>query len=250
MTDEGPMWNSFWNNTFSGSIEPDRVSQTSETRNGGGSHLSASFGFKRPERPHSPDQSIRESIGSRQLFIPDGPFSFKLKDVAPSGTGKIYRLSSQSNSLAALYENVCAKTGYSTVYNIAPQGIDQDSLDIITPGGAAVRLCYVDDEGDAVVLESDKDLQEAVHMALTLNLTRLVIYLGDPTNHLPMQAEPQSRASSASSGVYKNVEKGNLAPLQHQEDWFTRLKEAPLAVNVALSAGVVVAACWMIKKIG
>ena len=31
---------------------------------------------------------------------------------------------------------------------------------------------------------------------------------------------------------------------------FSTLKEAPLAVNVALSASIVVAAYWIIKKIG
>ena len=250
LTDEGPMWNSFWNNTFSGVIEPDRVSQASDSR----AVLSASYAsYKgaKSDRPQSPDHSVRESLASRQLFIPDGPFSFKLKDLAPTGTGKIYRFSSQSNSLAALYENVCEKTGYTTVYEI-----DQESLDINTTSGAKVRLCYVDDEDDIVVLESDKDLQEAVHMAFTLNLTRLVIYLGDPTSQVRIQAEQQSRASSASSGAYRSYEKTNPLAISHPEsqdmtsNLFSTLKEAPLAVYVALSASIVVAAYWIIKKIG
>lgn len=242
------MWNSFWNNTFSGNIEPDRISLTSDSRNA----ISTSAGHRgKFDLAQSPDHSIRESMASRQLFNHDGPFSFKLKDLAPTGTGKIYRFSCPTNSLAVLYENVCQKTGYSTVLSMF-EDVMPEVLDITTTSGATVRLYYVDDEGDFIILESDKDLQEAVSVAYSLNLSRLVIYLGDPSNHVPVvEAQVfQSRASSASSGVYKSYEMSNpLVATAPQDALFSTLKDAPLAVNVAISAGIIVAAYWIMRKI-
>lgn len=240
LSDEGPMWNHFWNNTFSGAVEPDRVSQTSDSRNA----LSSSYVLKSSgrERAHSPEASIRESCVSRQLFIPDGPFSFKLKDILPSGSGKIYRFSSKSNSILALYENVCAKTGYTSKYSEETPS----ELDIFTSDGTPLRLCYLDDEGDVVVLESDKDLQEAVHMAFAINSTRLVVYLGDPSsNHVSFIQAAHSRVSSVSSASFGNQDR-HVEPVN---TLFQTLKEAPMAVNVALSAGVIVAAYWIIRRI-
>ncbi|KAJ3359521.1 hypothetical protein HDU91_004899 [Kappamyces sp. JEL0680] len=244
LTEEGPMWNHFWNNTFPGPapVENDRLSQTSESRTG----LASSFIQSSRHRAISPEPSIRESVLSRQLFVAESPFSFKLKDVLPQGSGKIFRFSSPGNSLLALYEAVCSKTGYSSNLSNSPQ-----DLDILVPSGEAARLFYTDEDGDGVALESDKDLQEAVQMAFSEHKSRLVIYVGDPTKHAAALLADRSRASSVSiaSGP-QSVAPAPVLVQQTEPSLFETLKEAPLAVNVAISAAIVVASYWVIRRIG
>jgi hypothetical protein len=241
---EGPMWNTFWNSTFAGEIEADRVSQHSETRTG----LSSSVYYRERQQTQqimTPEPAVSE----RPVPITPGPlegtFTFKLRDMTASN-GKIYRFNSPSCSMSALYERIVSKTGYSTGFSES----DPMDLDIITPLGVSARLCYLDDEGDIVSIESDKDLQEAVQMAHSLNQARLMIYLGDPPS--PQQVVGFHNPSPAMSVRSSSPSVMVAAPVVQQDtvtSIFEKLKEAPLPVNVAISAGIVVVAFYFMNRI-
>merc|ERR1719354_581982 len=173
--DEGPMWNNFWNSTFT-QVEADQQSVSSNNERDRSSHVSYRKGMEssflrspRELRTVSPDMSMtsmRESQ-SRQSrpFIPFAvpeKFSFKLKVVEG---GRVYRFSSQSDSISDFHEFVRLKTGYSVNSN---EKFEYQ----ISDGMRQLRLAYLDEDGDAVCLESDKDLHEAVRMSVNLNLTR------------------------------------------------------------------------------
>ncbi|KAJ3255076.1 hypothetical protein HK103_006619 [Boothiomyces macroporosus] len=253
--EEGPMWNSFWNSTFAHSqVESDRVSQVSDSR------LSSTY-----SRSQALDKSLelsrsqlleKQALRSEGIMSPEpssryslageDSFSFKLKDMT-SKSGKIYRFSCPVDSLEKVYENVCAKTGYKHEYKTN----DSNSLDIVASSGVRARLCYLDEDGDIVGLENDKDVYEAVQMAISLHSNRLMIYLGDPpSNTNPLLSKPNSVRSAS-----PNLRSSSPYPLQTKQSAeaphtiFDTLKEAPLPVNVALSAGIVVVAFYMITKI-
>jgi hypothetical protein len=238
---EGPMWNSFWNSTFAGDVEPDRVSQHSESRTG----LSSSVYYRdrQPvQQPMTPEPAISERAIPVTPAQHDGTFTFKLRDMTLAN-GKMYRFNSPSNSFAALYERIIAKTGYATGYSES----DPTDVDIITPQGISARLCYLDDEGDIVSIESDKDLEEAVQMALALRQTRLMIYLGDPPS--PQQMALASAVSPANSVRSASPNMMIIEQPQQPVGIFEQLKDAPLPVNVAISAGIVVVAFYFLNRI-
>lgn len=235
------MWNTFWNSTFTPAshVESD-IMPPSEAKSGIPSAVH--YREKRSEIL-SPEPSIRDrdSIVSRNFPIPVSKFSFKLRDTT-SSNGKIYRFSSSINSLAELYQNICTKTGYQSDYK------SDDNLDFITHAGVHARLCYLDDEHDVVSLESDKDLQEAVQMCLTLSSTRLVIYLGDPPSQLQQfESRPSSRASRKGSPF--RADDQTPVPLNTPLTVIEALKDAPLVVNVAASAGICIIAFYIMVKI-
>jgi PB1 domain len=245
------MWNNFWNSTFSQPAEPDQMSQSSEPRASASAYLSYKRSIPDRERIVSPEPSItRESLVSRQpsqsiiRLAPPEIFSFKLKDI--SNSNKFYRFSSASDSLFALYENVCLKTG--GTHSLAPELGSNSNLDIVRKKGEPVRLCYVDEDGDVLCLESDKDLTEAVQMVVNGNSSRLVIYLGDPSSEfseIKAEAKQHSRHSTVSTEhtLTSKVPKA-------EKTMFDTLKEAPLSINVAISAGIFVFAYYIIRKIG
>jgi hypothetical protein len=240
---EGPMWNTFWNSTFSGEIEADRVSQHSETRTG----LSSSVYYRERQQTQqimTPEPALSERPVPVTPGPLDGSFTFKLRDMT-SSNGKIYRFTSSSNSISALYERIISKTGYSTGFSES----DPMDLDIITPQGVSARLCYLDDEGDIVSIESDKDLQEAVQMAHALNQARLMLYLGDPPS--PQQVVGFHNQSPAMSVRSSSPSVMATPPLQQDTvtSIFEKLKDAPLPVNVAISAGIVVVAFYFMNRI-
>lgn len=247
--EEGPMWNNFWNSTFSQVADPDQLSQTSEPRPAS-TYLSYKRSIPDRERVISPEPSItRESVVSRRpsqsiiRLAPPEIFSFKLKDI--SNANKFYRFSSSSESLFALYENVCLKTG--STHFLTPDVDSKSNLDIIRKQGDAVRLCYVDEDGDVLCLESDKDLTEAVRMVVNGNSSRLVVYLGDPSSQL---SEIKAEAKQHSRNSTVSTEHLTLRAPKSEQTMFDALKEAPLAMNVAISAGICVVAYYIIRKIG
>lgn len=226
-TDQGPMWNSFWNSTFSGNVETDVTSVKSEKQ--------SSIHFK--ERKEQLQYPAREPSQSsyREPSVPFRPvyeemFSFKLKDMTDAKE-KIYRFTIPGNSLDVLYENIIQKTGY-----------EFQGLDIQTKTGPQ-RVCYLDDEGDVVALESDLDLQEAVRasMSLSLSARRVLIYLGEPPINA-IQAKIESRSNSFRSP--SPIQSGKM---EIGVGGF--FKDSPLAVNVGVSCGIVVVAFYLMVKI-
>ncbi|KAJ3271848.1 hypothetical protein HDV01_006133 [Terramyces sp. JEL0728] len=253
--EEGPMWNNFWNSTFAHSqVESDRVSQVSDSR------LSSTYSRSQTidrsvelSRSQMLEKQLHRSEGimspepsSRYSLAAEDSFSFKLKDMT-NKSGKIYRFSCPFDSLEKVYENVCAKTGYKHGY----KANNNNSLDILTASGVRARLCYLDEDGDIVGLENDKDVYEAVQMSISLRSNRLMVYLGDPpSNTNPLLSNPNSVRSAS-----PNLRSSSPYPLQNKQiaeaphTIFDSLKDAPLPVNVAISAGIVVVAFYMITKI-
>jgi hypothetical protein len=260
--EEGPMWNNFWNSTFSNTafVEPDRLSQYSDSRTG----LTSSALYRDRREPASeilPSPSvnarervpsIRDSISAVQnLPVPFEPdtFTFKFKDVSIPN-GKIFRLRASVKDLKDLYKQICTKTGYKSEFlseNVTEIG--PNTMDIIDSNGVASRLCYIDDEGDIISIECDKDLQEAVNMCIAINSARLAIYLGEPTVNTILS----SRASTPNSTSMLLINNANLASDSQKPEMirtaFDSLRDAPLAVNVAISAAVVVLAYYVMRKI-
>jgi hypothetical protein len=183
----------------------------------------------------TPEPSIRDSAQRLlQTPVPDGNFTFKLRDMSVNN-GKIYRFSSPCNSLQAMYDQVCSKTGYTTKYT--PE--DPTLLDFITSNGTTARLCYLDDEGDIVSIESDKDLLEAVYMCYSLHASRLMIFLGDPPADMPCP----------SPAVSIRTDSPPLIVQKPSNDMIQQLKDAQLSLNVAISAGIVVVAFYVMCRI-
>ncbi|KAJ2998569.1 hypothetical protein HDV02_004384 [Globomyces sp. JEL0801] len=269
--EEGPMWNTFWNSTFAPTQgESDQQSQISDSL----TNRSSSFREHRPQEKYyenrhethnriqqlrnemaSPDSSVQNSALSFYSKPAEDSFSFKLKDMT-TRSGKIYRFSSQSSSLLKLYENVCLKTGYGTAYSAHHS--DTEHLDIITHNGTRARLNYLDDEGDIVALENNMDVQEAVQMAIAMGSNRLMIYLGDPPgSHPNIHQNPISTPGSIrsasplnrrSQSPYSRFEDRRI-PNSEPHNLFDALKDAPLSVNVAISAGIVVVSFYLLTKI-
>ncbi|KAI8925503.1 hypothetical protein BC831DRAFT_460579 [Entophlyctis helioformis] len=323
--EDGPMWNKFWNSTFAaGSTvesESDRLSQTSESR-AAPSTVSAAQGYHQQQQQQQPQHSLHRltptlgasgrnsasrhplspqaddfagSMLSRsQNMITEDPtvFAFKLRDMTRSGNGKVYRFSSHHNSLAEMYAQICAKTGArSDLLDAGAQGLSTASLssdlvDIETALGEVVRVCYIDDEGDVVHIESDKDLEEAVAMSRRVGWNRLMVYLGEPM----ASAVPdlgQSRHSSGASSPTPHSPRGPNISITHNDapapapapaptHTYTNnsgpngnsfahgpapprrdepqglidfLKDAPLPVNIAISAGIVLIASYLVVKL-
>ncbi|KAH9266498.1 hypothetical protein BASA84_001107 [Batrachochytrium salamandrivorans] len=305
VVEDGPLWNRFWNSTFAGSnveTESDRHSQTSDSRPHGSSvsqqHTPSMQGGdlanRQPPLYHtvmSPQPDEYASMLTRsQVYTEDtSMFAFKLKDMTRGGNGKVFRFSSRANSLSELYSQVCLKTGaksrMSDGYSSGSlaHNTRSDHLNLETMFGDVVRICYVDDEEDAVYLESDNDLDEAVSMARRLGWTRLMIYLGDPpvndgasVSQVSSRAAPSDVERGASrSNTYRNDEYRSGTPDRSRMDVVSAsnhpitvynpsndphnrapptgivdyLKDAPLPVNIAISAGIIVIAAYLIMKL-
>ncbi|KAJ3280866.1 hypothetical protein HK104_000355 [Borealophlyctis nickersoniae] len=270
--ESGPMWNKFWNSTFAASTnsiesESDRHSVTSDSYVGSAlSHGQRSSHHARSAvsptipnppsymvTPHGRPESTRademSALGTQSMYSrPDeSSYAFKLKDTK---SGKVYRFSSRTDSISALFEQVMQKTGLAD--------------------GKELRVSYVDDEGDVVHLSSDKDLEEAVSMARRANWTRLMLYVGDPPNAtlgaleeemhsgtsspVPRRASPEpvddQQKQLMARGPMELATRGERAVVPAQQSGvMTFLKEAPLPVNVALSAGIVLVAGFIFVRI-
>jgi PB1 domain len=260
--EDGPMWNRFWNRTFSAPAglnadqpDDDSVSQSSDqipTSSLSASRASGQYPLSKLRNSITPaplkrsmrrDSSVlsqqseeRGLLSPTHLFSPTtelGTFSFKLR-VASSK--KVYRFTSGWNSLAKMYTQVCAKTGSTTKYS------DELATELdITLAGTALRLCYIDDEGDVVVLESDKDLEEAVSMSKRMGSRHLAIYLGEPA------VDAQSSVSSRSRGASPQLVNTQNTIKRDEGVWAT-LAQAPLPVNIAISAGIVLITTFLISR--
>ena len=220
------MWNTFWNSTFSANVpESDRVSQYSDTRLSNVRPPASLQNVHDQESMITPDLSISQH--NLPVTVPT-EFSFKLRDMMALKS-KIYRFRADSANLKELYEKVLSRTKYTSDF----LKLDGGNMDIIGPQNS--RLCYLDDEGDVVSIESDMDLKEAVTMAVTMRLKQLVVYLGEPPS------TDNSRCSTPNVNLEEPVieSKGSL-------DFLVGL---PPAINVAIAATIVVASFYVIKKI-
>ncbi|KAJ3104973.1 hypothetical protein HDU96_008750 [Phlyctochytrium bullatum] len=261
--DSGPMWNKFWNSTFAGSVmdtesdlytNDDARSVTSANAYHGHGHGHGSHqqtvppGYVPAFRASPPPaQSPRSQVGRRDhdaasSVAPqstafsyqnsdDLRFGFKLKD---SRSNKVFRFTSSSSDLSELLSQVKSKTGITVSGDDAP---------------GSTRISYEDDEGDVVHLSTDRDLEDAVAMAKKAGWTKLSLVIGVP-------AAAPAADGSGERGLPGNqalVSASGSNALQRRIDETPSvldfLKEAPLPVNVALSAGIVLITAYIVSRL-
>ncbi|KAJ1532412.1 hypothetical protein HK096_006924 [Nowakowskiella sp. JEL0078] len=259
---EGPMWNRFWNSTFNaGSVADDDFDRQSLLSDGqpppsiSGSVMSAGNylqgGYPQPPlRSHTaPAEAPRfqhysslinddasqygaqSSItAANMLDIEDRQFTFKLRE---GKLGKVYRFVSSKTSFRDLVEQIYQKSGI------------RINLSLNNP---SQRICYLDDENDVIHISSDKDLEEACAMAKRVKWTNLKIFLGDP----PQEEFSSSQVKSQSLITEKDISERSTTEntkSKHIPGIVDFLKEAPMAVNVAISASIVVLAMVIITRL-
>lgn len=280
--ESGPMWNRFWNSTFAastvgGETESDRHSVHSDSITGSvvshntypippppapserGSVTSSHAGPAPPkplpntspypyDRHHNgspmpprdaPVENQSPSTYSRSI-VDEGLFAFKLRDAR---TGKVYRFTSRTDSLDLLTEKVVQKCG----------------------SQEAMKLSYVDDEGDIISLSNDKDLEEGVEMARGAGWKRLLIFVGEVDVHSlhrhGMDVDDSASSVSSSPALRKKmvrsvsgevfggggeeegkemvVREGREVVRREEGEIMRFLREAPLPINVGISAAIV-----------
>ncbi|KAJ3135982.1 hypothetical protein HK100_002113 [Physocladia obscura] len=248
---DGPMWNEFWNSTFNnGSIhetesagildedDDDITSVTSAGQRRRTSHFTRDFTtprqsrqsiqigslpqfvthsqtsaqFSQPQRIESANSPPPSTVFSQPLDT--SQFGFKLRD---NRSGKIHRFTSSSTDVNEVYGAIRAKIG-------------------TAPG----VVSYEDDDKDLVLLGSNADLEEAVGMARRLGWERLILHVGE----IPVVSIEKPGVSASPVPQEKSV------PRQENSDGTVAdfLRDAPMAVNVAISAGIVVVAAFAISK--
>ncbi|KAI8619001.1 hypothetical protein BC830DRAFT_1106065 [Chytriomyces sp. MP71] len=114
-------------------------------------------------------------------------------------------------------------------------------------GGASLRLSYEDDDGDWVLLSVDADLEEAVNMARRLG-EKLCLRVGDaPAASAYAVGAPPATADTGAGAKDAVSPTSSVPPASKGVVEF--LQEAPLSVNVALSAGIVVVAAFVVSRL-
>ncbi|KAJ1546777.1 hypothetical protein HK096_004740 [Nowakowskiella sp. JEL0078] len=267
---EGPMWNRFWNSTFkAGSVADDDFDRQSLHSDGqtpsivspslmsAGHYLQGGYSLP-PPRSHIPpaegprfqnyanvinDEASQYGVQStvtaaNQLDIEDRQFTFKLRD---GKSGKVYRFVSSKTSFRELVEQIYQKCGI----RVNPSSVN-----------SFLRISYLDDENDVIHISSDKDLEEACAMAKRVKWTNLKIFLGDPLQEefsSPQVTSPQLQQIKTSPAIIEREisEKSVIEKLPSKQSpgVVDFLKEAPMAVNVAISASIVVLAVVIITRL-
>ncbi|KAI9329080.1 hypothetical protein BDR26DRAFT_873100 [Obelidium mucronatum] len=253
---DGPMWNKFWNSTFNNgsivetesiaeSVEDDHRSMTSSR-----SHTLPYHQQQQPQYQPPPALSPRSYRQSMQIngldhfspplqmapsfppppstvmsAMPTDPtqFGFKLRD---KRSGKVHRFTSSSQNVSEIYASIRGKTG-------------------TAPG----VVSYEDEEGDLILLGSNADLEEAVGIARRLGWERLVLHIGEapPAPKSASVSPVRGGAAPASGSTDRRLQRRGSFGNQGSLTEF--LKDAPLAVNVAISAGIVVVAAFVISRL-
>ncbi|KAJ3408241.1 hypothetical protein HDV05_005072 [Chytridiales sp. JEL 0842] len=276
--DSGPMWNKFWNSTFAPAAPTTSMVETESdahsVTSGDNKSITSAGAFQQqqlqqqhpqfhqsyiPQSPYNPtsppppqriasypsyqnmphpphpssvyDDTTSSIITSSVLQPGADPTRFTFKTADPV-TGQMHRFHSSSTSFQELLANVQRKT--------------RGSIDL--SGG----VWYEDDEGDLVQICSDADLQEAVEMARQGGWGRLKIVLAGPGAAPAAEGSVYGgRGVAVPVGGEMVAQQQQQVVLQQQQPLtvIEFLKEAPLSVNVALSAGVVVVAAFVVSKL-
>ncbi|KAJ3229250.1 hypothetical protein HDU81_005515 [Chytriomyces hyalinus] len=270
VTGDGPMWNRFWNSTFNAgsiveteshaSMDDDHRSVSSNSllphtspqathisvpRPSGGRHSIFSnnsttvnhFAAQQPPPQHQFQQQQQQQQQYQQFantapstILSGGPhldasqFGYKLRD---KRSGKVHRFTSSSSQISDIYSTIRIKTG---------------------SGGSAMVVSYEDEDGDLVLLGSNADVEEAVGMARRFGWERLILHVGETVAAVPAKEVVGKSASKSSKrrGSISSVESAQQGGASAAVADF--LRDAPLAVNVALSAGIVIAAAFVISR--
>ncbi|KAL1921348.1 uncharacterized protein VTP21DRAFT_11064 [Calcarisporiella thermophila] len=231
----GPMWNRFWQSfvpdgSETASVVSDSIAPSHSASNLHGmtpSNVSRNSYSQYPEspnssRPFTPDNTYplsevhphesASAVGNNEENSSivnsnqqnDTTFTFKFK----SPSGKVHRFVSEANNLGNIREIVKAKLvterfnleELAASMSIAPGTNNEDDW---------LVLSYLDDENDHVLITSDMDLLDSVHVAKRQGSDRVLLFLHDHTvQNQSGTAEPA--VSQASQLV--SSESGNNSP--------------------------------------
>ncbi|KAJ3019910.1 UNVERIFIED_CONTAM: hypothetical protein HDU68_010432 [Siphonaria sp. JEL0065] len=252
---DGPMWNKFWNSTFNNGsvVETESIAESIEDdhKSVASSHQYHQMQYQPPPpqvlspRPYRQSMQIsgidRFSPPPQMAYVPPPStigsfapptdptqFGYKLRD---KRSAKVHRFTSSSQNVSEVYAAIRGKTG-------------------TAPG----VVSYEDEEGDLILLGSNADLEEAVGIARRLGWERLVLHIGEAPVPVvaPVTAKGPSSIASASpvrgggkSGDKRLARRGSFGEQGSVTEF---LRDAPLAVNVAISAGIVVIAAFVISR--
>ncbi|KAI9339354.1 hypothetical protein BDR26DRAFT_862291 [Obelidium mucronatum] len=111
----------------------------------------------------------------------------------------------------------------------------------------SVKLSYEDDDGDWVLLSGDSDLEEAIGMSRRLGEKLNVRCIVGASDDVNLKREVVVSSSSAPAAAAAAAV-GGEAP-KREEGFVAFLKDAPLSVNVAISAGIVVVAAFAVSRL-
>ncbi|KAI9355095.1 hypothetical protein DFJ73DRAFT_290035 [Zopfochytrium polystomum] len=157
-------------------------------------------------------------------------FTYKLKD---ANSGTVYRFTASTTALSDIVNQVRTKTGLKV-------GTDADEG----------RISYEDDEGDLVGLSSDRDLADAVAMARRLGWSRLMLHAsGADGKSSPPRMTAADPAPMGGHEMVIAQTRGVAQMEQPQPGIMDVLRDAPLPVNVAISAGIVILAVYIASRL-
>jgi len=143
---EGPVWNKFWESSFTREETGSEVS-ASEYRSGGGGGGMPGSASEMQFGASLIGSGVRLSsaLGVGLLDQAAAAFTFKFKEQS----GQVHRFASSSTSLNELRDRILEKLG-----------------NVDTNDGSNLVLSYCDEENDQVLILQDSDVVDAVQMAM------------------------------------------------------------------------------------
>jgi hypothetical protein len=207
-------------------------------RNAGGFNLGSSPSLLRREsaptysmQPHTssyhvpPPSTINSSSSSSLIRNGSTHFSFKVRDPR---SNTVFRVAAQpSDNLAGLITSVKSKLGL---------------------GNEVESLSYEDDEGDLVCMSSDADLRDAVDFAKGLGWNRLVIVVKIHGRELVRSVSRGRRLTSDATSDSIPQVANHIVPDVVPDGRSCVNTEEAMVLKVAISAGIVVLASFIISK--
>lgn len=196
--DSGPLWNHFWNATLPAGADTESEScQTIEsTEYNSVQPIRSSSQISNPQAEHlvsSSDSTLLPRVEAVVTPSKKTPISFKLRN---SVTGRVYRFSMPHSNFADLLTTISEKTGLAMSSTTLPSKDARPPRPLLSlrdSTGKDMKLSYFDDDGDAVLLNCDKDMTEALLMSHQLGWTRLELFLGYDVPQPCDRPNPQGR---------------------------------------------------------
>ena len=208
-TESVPLWNQFWNvpmESFEGDTESEMTADSaldyslssppplsgSRFNYNTHSHVpQAAEDFAHPAIVSPPPILNRKSsttvlAGGSNASV-QMKMSYKLRLFS---TGQVYRFSMEGTNYSQLMSILSEETRLPLSSTVNPMQLSpkttapgstthsQNVLSLRDSSGKDLKLCYFDEDGDGILLTSDKDLSEALGVAQKLGWTRLELFLG------------------------------------------------------------------------
>ncbi|KAJ3399667.1 hypothetical protein HDU80_007688 [Chytriomyces hyalinus] len=282
----GPLWNSFWNSTWT-DTESNAGSEHLSDHGGNvrfsvDSHRTSGQTFYTATGNASARNSYmntavnggnRQSIPAQLRSPTNGPLSSS-NEVPPYGSNSSYSIAEQQRAMLAqqqqeqqrlyIQQQQLSSPGTSVYHEdeirinikltdpsrgkvvrfsvMQETGLQALKTLVTSRLGASVatseslRLSYEDDDGDYILLSNDADLEEAINLSLRLG-EKLSLKVEEDAN--PDATSPALEAANDANG------RGTPA----SKSVFGALNDVPLSVNVAISAGIVVAAAFVLSRL-